>query len=121
MLRGEEADRDERFCKNLCEKYGAELFAKRADVASIAEKQRISTELCGRNLRYEFFEELAGKLNAKIATAHTASDNAETILFNMTRGAGLRGLSGITPVRGNIIRPLIYVTRAEVEDYCAER
>lgn len=119
-LRGEEAMRDENFCKALAEKYGLEIFVKSVDVRSLAKKQKISEELCGRNVRYEFFEELSQKLNAKIATAHTASDNAETLLFNIARGSSVAGVSAIPPIRDNIIRPLIEVTRDDVERYCAE-
>ena len=119
-LRGAESDGDESFVRSLCESRGVELFVKSADIKSIAEERKIGTELCGREIRYEFFAQLSGTLDAKVATAHTASDNAETLIFNIARGAGLNGLSGIKPVRGNIIRPLIYVTRAEVEAYCAE-
>lgn len=119
-LRGEEAVRDESFCKILCKNYNVELFTKSVDIKALSEQKKISAELCGRLERYKFFEELSFKLNAKIATAHTASDNAETVIFNLIRGAGLKGMTGIAPVRDNIIRPLIYVTRAEVEAYCAE-
>ena len=119
-LRGSEAERDESFVRELCRSRKIELFVKSADVRSLAEKRRLSEELCGREVRYEFFEQLCKKLGAKVATAHTADDNAETVIFNLTRGTGLNGLSGIAPVRDNIIRPLIYVTRNEVEEYCAE-
>lgn len=119
-LRGDEALRDENFVRELCRDYGVELYVKSVDVRALAEERGQSEELCGRDVRYEFFDELSERLGAKIATAHTASDNAETVIFNLTRGAGLNGLSGIAPVRGNIIRPLIYITRDEVEAYCAE-
>ena len=119
-LRGDEAKRDENFVRELCEKPGIELFVKSVDVRALAKERRQSEELCGRGARYEFFEELSRKLGARVATAHTASDNAETVIFNLTRGAGIKGLSGISPVRDNIIRPLIYVTRGEVEEYCSD-
>lgn len=118
-LRGDEAIDDENFVRELCANYGIKLYVKSVDVSSIAKSQKISTELCGRNIRYEFLEELSVKYNAKIATAHTASDNAETLIFNLARGAGLKGMTGIQPVRDNIIRPLIYVTREQVEEYCS--
>lgn len=120
-LRGEESQRDENFCKTLCEKYGIKLFVRHENVAELAKKNKISDELCGRNVRYAVFEELSKQLSAKVATAHTASDNAETLLFNITRGASLGGVSAIPPVRGNIIRPLIECTRAEIEQYCSEK
>ncbi len=119
-IRGEEAERDENFCKILCEKYNTELFTKKLNITELAARRKISVELCGREERYAFFEELSEKLNAKIATAHTASDNAETLFYNITRGSSVAGAVGIAPVRGKIIRPLIEVTRAGVEAYCAE-
>lgn len=118
MLRGEEANRDEKFVKKMCSDNGIELRVLHADVRSEAVKRKISTEQCGRDIRYSFFEKIANEFNAKIATAHTASDNAETVIFNMTRGCGIKGLCGIPPVRGRIIRPLIEVTRTEIEEYC---
>lgn len=117
-LRGEEAERDEKFCKILCENYGVKLFTRSVDIRRLADEQKISEELCGRNERYRFFDELASMLNAKIATAHTASDNAETLIYNIARGSSVRGLSAISPKRGRIIRPLIEITRAQIEEYC---
>ena len=118
-IRGEEADNDEKFCKILCENYNIQLFVKHIDVPKLSAEQKISAELCGRNERYKFFDELSAKLNAKVATAHTASDNAETLLFNLCRGSSLAGAAAIPPKRGNIIRPLITLTRDEIEGYCA--
>lgn len=119
-IRGDEAKRDEDFCKSLCQSYNIELFVKSVDIKSLAQKNKISEELCGRNARYDFFAELSQKLGAKIATAHTASDNIETMLFNIARGSSLRGLGGIAPKRDNIIRPLIECTRTQIENYCTE-
>lgn len=119
-IRGEEAERDESFCKILCEKYNTKLFIKKLNITELAARRKISVELCGREERYAFFDELSQKLNAKIATAHTASDNVETLIFNITRGSSVAGAVGIAPVRGRIIRPLIEITRAEVEAYCSE-
>lgn len=119
-LRGDEAKRDEDFCIVLCKNYDIQLFTKNVDVKQLAKSQKISEELCGRNERYSFFEELSQKLGAKVATAHTASDNAETLIFNIARGASVSGVGAIPPQRGNIIRPLIEVTRAQIEAYCAE-
>ena len=114
-IRGEEAKRDENFCKILCKKFNTELFIKSVDVPTLARQQKISEELCGRNVRYAFFEELSQKLGAKVATAHTASDNAETLIFNIARGTSVAGLSAIPPKRGNIIRPLIELLRGDIE------
>lgn len=118
MLRGVEADRDETFVRELCKNNGVEFCLLKIDVAAEAKKRKVGTEQCGRDIRYAFFEETAKEFHAKIATAHTASDNAETVIFNLTRGCGMRGLGGIPPVRNNIIRPLIEVTREEIEEYC---
>lgn len=119
-LRGEESDRDETFAKALAEGYGLPFRAQRADAAAWAGEHRCSVEEAGRELRYRFFRECAGE-EGKIATAHTLSDSMETLLLNLCRGSGVRGLRGIPPVRGNIIRPLCACTRREVEDYCRER
>lgn len=119
-LRGEESMRDENFVRALCDELHIELFVKSVDVLSLSNEQKLSVELCARNVRYEFFSELSEKLNAKIATAHTASDNVETVLYNMARGTSITGLTGIKPIRDNIIRPLILCTREDVERYCSE-
>lgn len=119
MLRGEEADRDENFCRSFCDEYGIKIDVLRVDVAKIAEENKESVELCARKIRYDFFEECAGPLG-KIATAHTLSDSLETTLFNMMRGTALKGLCGIPEKRGNIVRPLIELTREETEKYCKE-
>lgn len=118
MLRGDEADSDENFVRKICNDNSVELRVLRVDVHKEAQKRKIGTEECGRQIRYDFFEKTAAEFNAKIATAHTASDNAETVIFNMTRGCGIKGLCGIPPVRDNIIRPLIEITRSEIEEYC---
>ena len=119
MLRGEEADRDESFCRDFCDKYGIELVVLRVDVGKIAEANKESVELCARKIRYDFFEKSLGS-SGKIATAHTLSDSLETTLFNMMRGTALKGLCGIPEKRGNIVRPLIELTRGEIEEYCEE-
>lgn len=117
-LRGAEADADERFVADWCAENRVELKVLRADVRALAAKKNEGVEECGREVRYSFFRSLCGE-NARIATAHTLSDSAETVLLNLARGAGPRGLSGIPPVRGNVVRPLIGVTRAQVEEYCS--
>ncbi len=121
-LRGQEADRDEEFCRELCAGLGVEFVSGRGDVAAYAGEKKLGTEEAARVLRYAFLEETAEKLGAqKIATAHNACDNAETLLLNLMRGAGTRGMGGIPPVRGKFIRPLLCVTREEIEAYLAER
>ena len=116
MIRGDEADRDENFTRELCEKLNVPFVAGRGDVPQYARNNKISEETAARELRYAFLENREGL----IATAHTASDNFETLLFNLTRGAGLGGLCGIPPKRGKIIRPLILCTRDDVEKYCLD-
>lgn len=118
-IRGAAADKDAQFCRTFCEKLQIPLTVEYIDVPKISRETHESTEECGRRLRYEAFRCVAGE-SGKIATAHTADDNAETVLLNLTRGTGLRGLCGIPPVRENIIRPLLFSSRAQVEQYCAE-
>lgn len=113
-LRGAESDRDEQFVRNLCEEWGIPLILKSVDVSSLAKNSGESVELAARKARYDFFSEIGGK----IATAHTASDNAETVLFNITRGTGIKGVAGIPYVREQYIRPLRFCSRAEVEEHC---
>ena len=121
MLRGAESERDEQFVKQLCLEKGTPFFTARADVARHARDNGSGVEETARQLRYDFFNETAKKCEAvRIATAHTADDNAETVLFNLTRGTGLKGLGGIPPVRGNIIRPMLTVTRDEVLGYISQ-
>ena len=120
MIRGAEAERDESFCREFCKRLGIELFVKRIDVPALAKNEKISTELCGRNVRYSAFEGISKKLCCKIATAHTLSDNAETLMINLARGTSLNGLCAIPARRGNIIRPLILCDRAYIENYCRE-
>lgn len=117
MIRGEEALRDESFVKQLCGDMNVPLICESVDVPRYAKEHRLSTETAAREVRYAFFERVN---KGVVATAHTASDNLETVLFNLARGTGLNGLCGIPPKRGIYIRPLILVTRQEVEDYCAK-
>ena len=119
QLRGEESDRDENFCRELCDKLGVELFVEKLDVKKFCEENKKGTEEGARILRYQTFDKYCGE--GKIATAHTLSDNIETFLINFTRGATLTGLCAIPPKRGNIIRPLINCTREEIEEYLAEK
>ena len=117
-LRGAESLRDEDFVRKSCEEWHVELFVLKADVALEAANAGESLEEAGRRVRYAFFKKTANTLSAKIATAHTLSDSIETMLLNLTRGTGLKGLCGIPPIREKIIRPLIETTRREVEEYC---
>lgn len=115
MLRGQESDRDEMFCIDLCGRWNVPLEVKRVDAKAYAEENSLSLEEGAREVRYAVFQSVSS--GGRIATAHTASDNAETVIHNLTRGSGLKGLTGIPPVRDNIIRPLIFATRNEVEDF----
>lgn len=117
-IRGTEADRDEDFVLDFCKKNNIKTDFAHFNVPETAKKTGESEEQCGRRLRYEFFNSLSE--NAKIATAHNLNDSAETFLFNFARGTGLKGLTGIPPVRDNIIRPLSECTREEIEQYLSE-
>lgn len=117
-LRGKESDRDESFVKNLCRDLGVNLICESGDVAFYSKQNKIGTEEAARELRYDFLARVAKSVKADyILTAHTADDNAETILLNLTRGTGLAGLCGIPEKRDNIIRPLLKIERAEIEEY----
>lgn len=125
-LRGAESDRDEAFVGAVCAKWGVPLAVRRADVAGEAGRGE-SLETAARRVRYALLEEAAavccreaGCEDYRIATAHTASDQAETVLFRLIRGSGLKGAGGIPPVRGRVIRPLLDCTREEIEAYCRE-
>lgn len=121
-LRGADADADESFCRMLCQRENIPFVSQRRDAAREAQRTGQSVETAARELRYRFFAECAQALGAdKIATAHTADDNLETMLFRLIRGTGLAGLAGIPPVRGRIIRPLLRVERRDIEAYLAER
>ncbi len=111
-LRGEESDEDESFVRSFCRQYDIELHVGAGEVK--AGKKGL--EAAARDARYAFLQTLPGK----IATAHTADDNAETVLMHMVRGTGLRGLGGIAPINGRLIRPMLEITRREVEDFLAE-
>jgi len=117
-LRGAEAQRDEDFVREICAEWGVALRVLHADIAKTAQETGEGIEACGRRIRYEFFASV--RPGARIATAHTLSDRAETMLFNLSRGAGLRGLCATPAVRGDIIRPLLDCSREEIEAYCAE-
>lgn len=121
-LRGAQADADEAFCRALCERLAIPFYAEVCDAGAAAAQQKQSVETAARALRYAFFDRCAQKCGAaRIATAHTADDNLETMLFHLIRGTGSAGLAGIPPVRGTIIRPLIAVERRQVEEYLVQR
>lgn len=111
-LRGEESDGDEAFVRDFCARYDIAFYSGGAQVTAGAK----GLEAAAREARYAFLRTLPGT----VATAHTADDNAETILLHLLRGTGLKGLGGITPVQGNVIRPMLDITRREVEDFLTE-
>ncbi len=114
-IREAEADRDEAFVREVCSGLGIPFSVAHLNVPETASQTGEGVEECGRRLRYSFFRETDPE--AKIATAHNLNDCEETFLFNLARGASLRGLTGIPPVRDNIIRPLIECSRKEIEEY----
>lgn len=124
-LRGAESDGDQRFCGELCAGLQIPLITTKVNVAELSDKHE-SVEETARRVRYGFFREALNTLgeNTVLATAHTANDNAETVLINAIRGTGLAGLCGIPPVRGlgefKVIRPLLGCTRTDVEEFLSE-
>ena len=122
MIR-KEADSETEFVQDFCKQRDIKCFVKKADVLQIAKEKKLGTEEVGRKIRYDFFEEVKNLVGGnKIATAHNANDNAETVLMNFLRGSGSTGLKGIEPIRDNkLIRPIIECTRQEIEQYCNEK
>ena len=117
-LRGEESDADEAFVRRLCEERGVTLYVAHFETKDYAKQQRISIEMAARELRYDYFEKLRQQLGAtSIAVAHHRDDNVETLLLNLVRGSGLKGLCGMRRQNGYIIRPLLELSRADIENY----
>jgi tRNA(Ile)-lysidine synthetase, N-terminal domain/tRNA(Ile)-lysidine synthetase, C-terminal domain len=117
-IRGSEAKRDEDFVRNICIQLGVDFTSKTFNVPKIAKDMGVTEEECGRHLRYAEFNHCLKANNAtKIAVAHNLNDQAETLIMRLCRGTGLTGLSGIAPVRDNILRPLIECTREDIEKY----
>jgi tRNA(Ile)-lysidine synthase len=118
QLRGEEANGDEQSVKQLAEKLEVPFFTIRFNTKEYAEQNKISIQVAARNLRYEWFEKIRKENNCRlIATAHQHNDNIETALFNFIKGSGVRGLRGIPVRQGNIIRPILFATRTQIEQY----
>lgn len=121
-LRGEEADADEAYVKQICAEYEIPYVSCWENVELIAKKRKQSTEEAGREVRRAFFEKVLLEYGGtKIALAHHKNDNVETFFLNLARGSGLKGLCGIHPVKDNVIRPLLCVERSEIESYLKER
>lgn len=122
MIRGEDAKKDAAFVEKLCKDLDLPFFLFEENVPYLAKKMGLSEEQAGRYVRYKAFEETLKKVGGnKIAVAHNKNDVAETVLLNILRGTGLRGLIGIKPVNGNIIRPLIEIERREIEKYLKDK
>ena len=121
-IRAEEADEDVAFVKRLCKKKNVPLSVYHMDVPSYAKEKGLSCEEAGREVRREIFEKERKKLSGtKIALAHHMNDNAETLLLNLARGTGIKGLAGIRPVRKEYIRPILCLTRTEIEGWLREK
>jgi tRNA(Ile)-lysidine synthase len=121
-LRGEESDRDAEFVKNWCKNVDIEFISVDFDTLAYARDKKISIEMAARELRYQWFELVRQKFEAEvIAVAHHRDDAIETVLLNLLRGTGIKGLTGISPKKGNIVRPLLCVLRNEIEQYLDER
>ncbi len=121
-LRGEESDRDMRFVDRLCRRLGVELRIVHIDVSTAMAEGGVSTEMACRELRYDKFREIKEEIGAdRIAVAHNRNDNVETLLLNLMRGAGIRGLGAMKEDTGEIIRPLLGISREEILEYLKER
>lgn len=117
-----EADEEEEFVRQFCEKIGIEFYYKRIEVEKYANNNKIGLEEAGRKVRYEFFEEVCNKAGAnKIAVAHNKNDKVETMIMHILRGSGIAGLQGIQPQANKIIRPIIEIERKDIEKYCEEQ
>ena len=121
-IRGDESDADARFCRKLCEELDVPFFLEECDIPRLAAERKEGLELCAREVRYSLFSRYmeAHSLDYT-ATGHTKNDRAETLLFHLARGSGLRGLAGIPFVRGSILRPLLHTSRAEIEAYLQQQ
>lgn len=115
-LRGEESDRDEAFCSRLCADNGIKLHVTHFDTVGFAKLRKVSIEMAARHLRYSYFANLVDDVGAAaVCVAHHQDDSVETVLMNLIRGTGIHGLVGIRPRNGRVVRPLLCVTRAEIE------
>ena len=119
-IRGEESLRDAAFAKKFCEENGIEFFIENIDVPRKAEEEKLSLETCARNERYRIFNEYSLRFSAPVAVAHNKNDQAETVLMHLIRGSGLNGLCGMKYKNKKIIRPLLDVSRGEIEAYLKE-
>lgn len=118
-IRKDTAERDALFVESLCKKLGIKFYLREVPIPELAKEYGLTEEEMGRKVRYDFFSELAGE-EGKIATAHNANDNVETVLMRFMRGTGIKGMSGIPYVRDNIVRPILNVSREDIERYIEE-
>lgn len=117
-LRGEESDRDELFCADLCQRLGIPLHRIHFDTLAYAQLHKVSVEMAARTLRYRYFHQLIDDIGAEgVCVAHHRDDNVETLLLNLLRGSGVDGLAAIAPVNGRILRPLLCIGRADILAY----
>lgn len=117
-LRDEESNRDQAFVERLCKTYNIPLYIEHFNTKEYASQQRISIEMAARDLRYAWFNRLLDENKGdKVAIAHHRDDNIETLILNLARGTGLKGLTGIQPLNGKIIRPLLCISRDDIESY----
>lgn len=118
-LRGAESDRDEAFVRDMCGRMGVELLVAHFDTRRVAAERHVSIEMAARDLRYEWFGKILDERGIPcVAVAHHADDDAETVLLNMTRGTGPRGLTGMKARQGRVVRPLLGMSREDIENYC---
>ncbi|MEO8232676.1 MAG: tRNA lysidine(34) synthetase TilS [Ignavibacteriota bacterium] len=118
LLRGKDSERDEQFCNAICDELSIPIYIHSQNVKTYSKKNKISLEAAGRKIRYNFFEKIS-KVNGynKIVTAHNADDNTETVLLNLIKGTGLKGISGIPVKRNNIVRPILSLSKKEILNY----
>ena len=121
QLRGEASDKDEAFVKNTAEQFEAHCYTIRFDTKAAAKHYASSIQLVARDLRYQWLEDIRSNHGHQyMATAHHLNDSLETVLYNLSKGCGIRGLHGIPEKNGTIIRPLLFANRKEIEDYAKE-
>ncbi len=121
MIRGEESDRDEDFCRDLCDSLGITLYRGWHDVPEYAKYYKLSLEEAARDCRYAFFQRVSSRECVDYCvTAHNMNDDAETLLFNLIRGSGLNGATAIAPKKDIMLRPLLKIKRSEIEEYLTE-
>ncbi|MBO4370949.1 MAG: tRNA lysidine(34) synthetase TilS [Paludibacteraceae bacterium] len=120
-LRGDESDRDEHFVQAFCQQTSIPLHCRHFDTKQYAARHKLSIEMAARELRYRWFEELRQKTNAQaIAVAHHQDDSIETCLLNLLRGTGIQGMTGIHPKNGHLVRPLLALSRTDIEQYLTD-